>query len=305
MLLPIVALGSGIQDGSWEKQWIQARYESVIDAGVDGALFLLPQPGGGFCNVMMDSSDLALWMREILVQGGVSEEEAFAYSSHACRATALSWAAKAGMTEGDRRLLARQAKPKDRSVLEYSRDALAGPLARVAKVYKKIRNCDFAPDCTSANRWTMNKASKKVTCVEEESDPSSESSNSSGTCFSKEELAEEFSSARERKQAPEPVEEQELDDLACESNLEMLTSEVQEVQEGTAGDDVEEQQEHRFKIYRSMNTGTLHLAHEDEEKYHDKMACYRVITPNYLRMETWGFAKRPSRGVTEDRQTFR
>ena len=53
-----------------------------------------------------------------------------ALTIHSAMATLLSWAAKAGLSLGDRRSLGMHAKPGDLSALEYSRDALAGPLER-------------------------------------------------------------------------------------------------------------------------------------------------------------------------------
>ena len=42
------------------------------------------------------------------------------------KATALSWMAKAGLSEKARRMLGYHVKPKDKSLIIYSRDALAG-----------------------------------------------------------------------------------------------------------------------------------------------------------------------------------
>eukprot|EP00972_Heterocapsa_arctica_P075691 11164176-Heterocapsa_arctica.AAC.1 len=63
-------------------------------------------------------------IRELLIAVGEPLHTQCA-TSHSCKATALSWAAKAGLRPGSRRLLGGHAKPKDLSMLEYSRDALA------------------------------------------------------------------------------------------------------------------------------------------------------------------------------------
>ena len=48
--------------------------------------------------------------------------------AHSLKATALSWAAKADIPSDVRRFLGGHAIPKDKSMLEYGRDNLAGPL---------------------------------------------------------------------------------------------------------------------------------------------------------------------------------
>ena len=67
-------------------------------------------------------------------------------SAHSLKATTLSWAAKAGLGHGTRRLLGHHAAPKDRSMLTYSRDALAAPLRELDRVYELIRSGSFRPD---------------------------------------------------------------------------------------------------------------------------------------------------------------
>eukprot|EP00972_Heterocapsa_arctica_P078118 11521972-Heterocapsa_arctica.AAC.1 len=59
-------------------------------------------------------------IRELLVAVGEPLNTQCA-TSHSCKATALSWAAKAGLRPGSSRLLGGHAKPKDLSMLEYSR----------------------------------------------------------------------------------------------------------------------------------------------------------------------------------------
>jgi hypothetical protein len=65
----------------------------------------------------------------------------------------LSWAAKAGMEKSDRRLLGGHAAQKDRSVLEYSRDALSSPLHKLGLLLDRIALGDFVPDAARSGRW--------------------------------------------------------------------------------------------------------------------------------------------------------
>ena len=91
-------------------------------------------------------------MRELLAKE-VKPTEAAKFSTHSLKATTLSWAAKAGLREGERRILGGHTKGKDSSMLIYSRDALAGPLASLAAVYTEIREGRFKPDLTRSGRW--------------------------------------------------------------------------------------------------------------------------------------------------------
>ena len=50
-------------------------------------------------------------------------------------------------------MLGGHAKPKDMSMLEYSRDALAKPLTELSDVMMWIRTAQFDPDRTRSGRW--------------------------------------------------------------------------------------------------------------------------------------------------------
>ena len=101
----------------------------------------------------VEASEFTILMRGALKAAGIPDEEAKEYTSHSCKATVLSWAAKSGMPLGGRRLLGGHAKQGARTPLEYSRDALAGPLLRLASMYEAIRVGDFMPDSTRSGRW--------------------------------------------------------------------------------------------------------------------------------------------------------
>lgn len=68
------------------------------------------------------------------------------------KATLLSWCAKAGLHVDVRMLLGYHAKPKDKSVLEYSRDAVAEPLRQLLNMLSAVRRRKFVPDTTRSGR---------------------------------------------------------------------------------------------------------------------------------------------------------
>ena len=94
-----------------------------------------------------------IWMREMLASPGCPPGPSQSIGTHSCKATLLSWCAKYGLPVADRRLLGYHTKPKDISVLEYSRDAQAGPLRKLVDVLSAIKEGQFQPDATRSGRW--------------------------------------------------------------------------------------------------------------------------------------------------------
>jgi hypothetical protein len=163
---PVVALEWGVGSTPWAPAWLQARADAGLNAKVDGLLMPAVSLGASFSKgIAMTANQTTDIMRQMLVQGGATASEVEVYTSHSCKATVLSWMAKAGVKIADRRLLGGHAKPGEFTTLEYSRDALAGPLAAVANVYKHIREGRFAPDLTRSGRWAHGAASASSQAV--------------------------------------------------------------------------------------------------------------------------------------------
>ena len=59
------------------------------------------------------------------------------------------------------------AKPGGRSALEYSRDALAGPLERLKAVLVSVREGRFVPDATRSGRWVRSGPSSAAASAQE------------------------------------------------------------------------------------------------------------------------------------------
>lgn len=96
---------------------------------------LLPEPlaNGTFGQGRIESGQTTEWLKHILHKMGVTHAELCNVGSHSCKATLLALLAKIGATPDDRRILEGHANPGDKSVQEYSRDALAGPLDRLER----------------------------------------------------------------------------------------------------------------------------------------------------------------------------
>ena len=99
------------------------------DAEEDGSLMTTIGPDGNFTSqCKMETDEIAIHLREILINWGISPDEACAYTSHSMKATLLSWIAKAGGPMKARRMLGYHTKGSDKSTLIYSRDVMAWPL---------------------------------------------------------------------------------------------------------------------------------------------------------------------------------
>lgn len=273
-ILPGVAFAKGISGTEWAREWLEHRKDEGLDASVDGCLILVPAPGGGFSDARATAEDMTVWMRELLIRGGLSKKEAATYTSRSCRATALSWAAKAAIPKSDRRLLGYHAKKGDTTMLEYSRDALAGPLRQLEQVYLDIRHGRFQPDVSRSGRWkkaARDELLREMNAAKGDQDPDSLSSSSS----SAEELEKE--SLLEQKER-----DNEVFEASAAYDTEILGS------ERARGYLIEEDPD--AEIYMST-TGCLHLSKpftEESPQHERKLACYRNIGFSYKRRESWG-----------------
>ena len=115
----------------------------------------------------MSNEEMTLWLRELLVQGGIAASSIWNVGMHSPKATLLSWCAKFGLDKETRKDLGGHVQSSDASVAAYSRDMLAGPLRKLGEVLEAIRNGVFLPDATRAGAW---KKQKKVTKEEEDDD---------------------------------------------------------------------------------------------------------------------------------------
>ena len=156
--VPIVAPAVGlVHEGgkSWAVAWTRARKAAQATAGAGRCLMPAIAPGGvaSLDDVPMSAPQLTTVLRNALAKGRFPHEEVAEVSSHSLKATVLSWLAKAGVAKAARRLLGGHVKPGEKSVIEYSRDGLAGPLREIDRVLEMIRKGRFDPDATRSGRF--------------------------------------------------------------------------------------------------------------------------------------------------------
>ena len=112
-------------------------------------------PDGQFTpGCKMETDEIAIHLRETLIEWGISPDEARKYTSHSMKATLLSWIAKAGGPMKARRMLGYHSKGTDKSTLVYSRDVMAWSLRHLGKTLRLVQKGMFDPDCTRSGYWT-------------------------------------------------------------------------------------------------------------------------------------------------------
>ena len=102
----------------------------------------------------METSEFAVHLRELLISWGYPLEKAAKFTSHSFKATFLSWTAKAGVDRELQRILGYHAKPGDKTIIVYQRDAMAEPLRQLAMVLRLVRDKEFDPGLLAAPHRT-------------------------------------------------------------------------------------------------------------------------------------------------------
>ena len=148
----LVGHAIGVRGNRWAEHWIKAREACGLDLEIDGVLMPAPQ-GVGFGMKAMANEEMTLWLREILVQGGLTPGAIWNTGMHSPKVTLLSWAAKFGIDKETRKDLGGHVQASDASVAAYSRDLLAEPLRKLAEVLEAVKNGIFDPDATRAGAW--------------------------------------------------------------------------------------------------------------------------------------------------------
>jgi hypothetical protein len=152
-LLPVACVLPGVSC-DWASTWLLNRKSVGLKASRQMPTMPAPILGGGFTAVPLTTGEASMWFRELFMHELDMEESVLqSFATHSCKATILSWLAKAGADVSIRRQAGFHADPADRSALEYSRDAQAPILQVIQRVYAAIQGGFFDPDCTRSGRW--------------------------------------------------------------------------------------------------------------------------------------------------------
>ena len=274
-LLPVSAPAMGISKGCWAADFLKARKDAGLRAGVGRAFMPAPLIGGGWSPGRLRTTEASIWLCELLQKYSLSIARLENVGSHSMKATTLSWLAKAGVPEKVRRLLGYHVKPKDKSLIIYSRDALAGPLETLRDLILKIAMGEFSPDVTRSGRW------KSKPVVIEDVEMIDEDSEEEGN----EVLEAEPSGCEDMdvdKRAGDTTEHSEQpSDSTEEAEEESEEGEMERVVEKVVVGMVGPAKGRGVGQYRNGLTGKIHLAGVVE----GKLACGRPITATMVRLE--------------------
>ena len=149
-MMPLTAPVRGVSQREWAVRWLEERRLQ----GIDKFEAVLPTVGtdGEWHDFPCDAGTANRWLKAILRSFGVSDSLE-GVTSQGCKATSLSWMAKADVDFVVRQLLGHHVPSHLTSVITYSRDSLAGPLRQYDKVLLAIRSGQFAPDNSRSGRY--------------------------------------------------------------------------------------------------------------------------------------------------------
>jgi hypothetical protein len=155
VLLPLVALGSGLSGSGWALSWMAARRAS----GLTGHVFLMPadaEHSDHWLDRRMTTAEGSYWLKDLLVLASLKESEASGFSTHSLKATLLSWAAKSATFDLQERLiLGHHLDEETKMAVTYSRDAIAATMVKVYRMLETVRKGIFDPDASRAERIAM------------------------------------------------------------------------------------------------------------------------------------------------------
>ena len=152
ILLPLIALGCGLDENSWAMAWRTARKASGADT-----MGHLMSADSQFAEVWLDrrmtTAEGSYWVKDVLVMLGMDAVSANAYSSHSLKSTCLSWVSKAGnMTLQERLWLGHHETEEGKMAVTYARDALVAAIIKLRLVVEAIKKGLFDPDLPRAER---------------------------------------------------------------------------------------------------------------------------------------------------------
>ena len=142
-LLPVAIPVTSVSGVFWIEPWLTLRRDAGLVARDDMPLLSLPLEAGGWSKIPMSAAHAGNWLRNLVLC-----EPDQNIGTHSAKVTLLSWAAKFGLSHGDRRLLGYHSNANERSMLTYSRDAMARPLCELVRVLCAVREESFRPDST-------------------------------------------------------------------------------------------------------------------------------------------------------------
>ena len=175
LVLPVAGFADGVLGAPWCAEWLGARAALGLNAEIDGTLMPAALADGSFGLARMTTSEVGLWEKAILTKLGLHDLVTASFGTRSAKAILLSWAAKADLPSHHRKLLGAHVDKEEKSMLTYARDALAGPLRHLQKVFIAVHERKFLPDASRSGRWVDEKASQPASSQEKGEESSADS----------------------------------------------------------------------------------------------------------------------------------
>ena len=160
--LPVVVPLQLLETSNWASKWLELRSRaSLPDIGSrndDGsAIPALPSvdKSGRFTDRPLSATAAGKWTREIIKNGlDGTGEDTEGQTSHALKATTLSWVAKHGsMQTYERKLLGYHIDQAEGTMHCYSRDVVSAPMRKYQAVLGDVASGIFNPDETRSGHF--------------------------------------------------------------------------------------------------------------------------------------------------------
>ena len=153
--LPIAVPVQCLADPHWLPVWDHLRNEQGLMASgkcVPG-MPVMPSPatGGRWSQTQLGVTPAGEWLRNLL--RGTETVGDIRVATHSCKATLLSWCAKAGVAHDVRKLLGYHSSSSEQSMSIYSRDSMAQPLRHLIGVIDSVADGKFNPDLTRSGMF--------------------------------------------------------------------------------------------------------------------------------------------------------
>ena len=153
--LPVVLPRLGITGQDWAGTWLNARSAAGVPSGPGKPLMPARGGHGSWGPVPPSASVAGGWLRAILSRLGCPANQVSEIGTHSLKATPLSWCAKYGIESHHRRILGYHTCPRDRTMVLYSRDAVAASIRKLEAVLRAVRVGEFSPDSTRSGHFTQ------------------------------------------------------------------------------------------------------------------------------------------------------
>ena len=144
-LLPVVIPTRSFTEEGWIECWLAVREHAKLSTGKGMPLLPNPAAGGGWTKVPITCEIAGDWLRA-LIKDVPRPKTATREATHSCKSSLLSMCAKYGLEPAARRMLGYHSAGKDKSMIVYSRDAMAWPVRLMEEMIDQIVAGKFRPD---------------------------------------------------------------------------------------------------------------------------------------------------------------